>query len=110
MPDKISCAELMRRFSDPNLSAEEIEQYFKEVPNKAQPFSPRFEINENRVDLSGLSDAEEGVFFDVIVGILNRMHMRLRQRAYEERMRHGWRGLRFLAEGGLMVRISSEKQ
>lgn len=102
MAGKISYSELLNKLNDPDVSVDEVQKYFKETPDRTQPFTPRFAIDESKVDLSEISDAdiaEEGAFFDIILGFLNRKHMKRRQRAYEKRIKDGWPGLRLVAEG-----------
>jgi|GEM_PF-1723024 len=98
--EKISQLELSEKLSDPNTSITDISKYFRSDKNQSRPFSPRFEIDpekvERSVDLDGDAQLEGFKFW---VGRLNNWHRRRRQRAYEKKISDGWSGLRFVAEG-----------
>ena len=98
MGEKITSDELIELIEKEKTSPSELEQFFVETPRGGAPFSPLFAVDRSRVHVPE-DPAVEGFVTDGFVDVLNRYHMRRRQRAYEKRIAGGWNGVRLVAEG-----------
>ena len=57
MPEKISYSDLVKRAQSERLSEAELRRYFVLDANESTPFNPRFRINYDTVDVTGLEAA-----------------------------------------------------
>ena len=56
--EKISQSELLKKLEDPNVSTDEISQYFRPAQEKSRPFSPLFELDPSKVDMATSDEPE----------------------------------------------------
>ena len=99
--EKISRAELVAKLNDTSIPIGELSQYYRPAPGRSRPFSPRFEIDPSKVELSENmpEDTELEGIRDLAITSLNSAHRKRREEAFARRMAGGWRGLKFVAEG-----------
>jgi len=99
--EKISQSELLDKLEDPHVSTDEISQYFRPAQGKLRPYSPLFEIDPSRVDMTNPDEPElyyEGLK-EQFLDRLNRKYRKERQGEFDRRTKQGWTGLKFVAEG-----------
>lgn len=92
MPDKITFTELRALLDDPSTEPEALRRYVTENADMSRPFAPAIVIDESKVDDEGRESA-------LVLNFFNNWSRRYRHRKYEEKIKAGWPGRRFVSEG-----------
>jgi hypothetical protein len=92
MPNKLTLKELAAKIANPNVPKSELAAYFRAVPSKTVPFATDIELNEFLVE----DAVRRG---QMAINIFNSYFAERRQRAYQQKISHGWPGVRLFAEG-----------